>query len=193
MPLLGVIICSTRPGRAGPVFANWFADIAAAHGGFEVKIIDLAEVGLPLFDEGKLPQLQDYEHAHTRKWSQTISELDAVMFVTPEYNFGPPAPLVNALTYLVREWAYMPVGFLGYSLGVTAAARAIQTIRLTVNALRMMAIPESVLFPAYQQTLTETGELNAQPASEKAASVVLDELLRWTKALSGLRAKALKR
>lgn len=55
MPRLHVVIASTRPGRTGPAVADWFTGIAEKHGGFDVHVVDLAEVGLPLLDEPHHP------------------------------------------------------------------------------------------------------------------------------------------
>ncbi len=93
MPLLQVIVASTRPGRVGRTVAEWFAAEAEGHAGFDVELVDLAEVDLPLFDEPKHPRLQQYEHDHTRRWSDTISRGDAFAFVMPEYNFDGADPL----------------------------------------------------------------------------------------------------
>lgn len=64
---LGVIVASTQPGRAGLPVAQWFVDAARAHAGFEVTLLDLAEVALPLFDEPHHPRLGTYEYDHTRR------------------------------------------------------------------------------------------------------------------------------
>jgi hypothetical protein len=45
--ILSVVIASTRPGRAGLPVGRWVADTAAAHGGFQVEVADLADLGLP--------------------------------------------------------------------------------------------------------------------------------------------------
>jgi NAD(P)H-dependent FMN reductase len=42
-----IIVGSVREGRFGPVVASWVADQARSHGGFEVGILDLADVELP--------------------------------------------------------------------------------------------------------------------------------------------------
>lgn len=55
MPKLHVIIASTRPGRIGLPVAQWFTDWAVKHGGFEVNVVDLAELDLPLMDEPNHP------------------------------------------------------------------------------------------------------------------------------------------
>lgn len=50
-PILQVVIASTRPGRLGLPVAQWFTDLARAHGVFDVEVVDLAAVDLPLADE----------------------------------------------------------------------------------------------------------------------------------------------
>src|SRR5512140_2140117 len=106
MSKLGVVIASTRPGRIGLPIGNWFFERAKAHGKFEVELLDLATIGLPLIDEPKHPRLAQYQHAHTKAWSAKVKEKDAFVFVTPEYNFGSPPALLNALDYLFTEWHY---------------------------------------------------------------------------------------
>ncbi len=102
---LGVVIASTRPGRVGPSVARWFEERARVHGKFEVQLVDLQEVNLPVFDEPNHPRLAKYERAHSKAWSATVKGLDAFAFVTPEYNYGPPPALLNALNFLFHEWA----------------------------------------------------------------------------------------
>ena len=99
---LNIIIGSTRPGRVGPKVAHWVEAIAREHGGFEPALIDLADFNLPVFDEPKHPRMQDYVHDHTKAWSASVASGDAYVFVTPEYNYFPPASLINALTFLSK-------------------------------------------------------------------------------------------
>src|SRR5947209_7654159 len=122
-PKLEIIIASTRPGRVGLPVAQWFYQRAVAHGGFEVELVDLAEINLPFMDEPKHPRLRQYVHQHTRDWSAKVDSADAFVFVTPEYNFSFNAVLKNALDYLHWEWQYKPAGFVSYG-GVSAGTRA---------------------------------------------------------------------
>jgi NAD(P)H-dependent FMN reductase len=82
-PVLQVIAASTRPGRRGIAVARWVQQLAEAHGGFDVELVDLAEVGLPVFDEPNHPRLQQYVHQHTKDWSATVDRADAFVFVFP--------------------------------------------------------------------------------------------------------------
>ena len=187
MPDLQIITASTRPSRKGPAVAAWFLDQARRHGGFDVEAVDLAAVDLPLLDEPKHPRLGEYEHEHTRAWSEIIDRADAFVLVTPEYDHGPPASLINALQYLVKEWAYKPVGFVAYG-GVSAGTRAVNTLKMTVTTLRMMPIPEAVTIPFFSRSLDdETGAFSPAEVQEKAAKVMLDELVRWAGTLRPLR------
>lgn len=184
---LQVIIASTRPGRQGPAIGAWFLDQARAHGQFAVELVDLAAVGLPLFDEAAHPRLRKYEHEHTKAWSTTVDRADAFVVVTPEYNYGTPPSLVNALDYLVHEWAYKPLGFVSYG-GVSAGTRSVQMTKQIVTTLKMMPLPEAVAIPFFAQYLDKTtGAFDPGETQAKAGQVMLDELLKWATALKPLR------
>jgi NAD(P)H-dependent FMN reductase len=187
-PRLHVVTCSTRPTRVGPSVAAWFLDVARAHAGFDVVSIDLAEVGLPMYDEPEHPAKRDYRHDHTRRWSESVAAADAFVFVTPEYNFGPPPPLVNALDYVYHEWHYKPAGFVSYG-GISGGLRAVQMEKQLLTALKMMPIPEQVTIPFVAKQIGEGRTFAANDAQARAATTMLDELLRWTQALQPMRAR----
>src|SRR3954465_1854757 len=127
-PLLRIIIGSTRPGRVGLPVANWMRDQAIAHGGFQVELTDLYELDLPFMDEPNHPSQQKYTQRHTLEWSETIARTDAVVWILPEYNHSYTAPVKNAIDYLVKEWAYKPVGLVSYG-GISGGLRAAQAIK----------------------------------------------------------------
>ncbi|HKW10499.1 MAG TPA: NADPH-dependent FMN reductase [Gemmatimonadaceae bacterium] len=187
MLLLQVITVSTRPGRAGLPVADWFTAQAQRHGKFTIEAIDLARVALPMFDEPRHPRFRAYEHEHTKAWSGTIDRADAFVFVTPEYNFGTPPSLVNALDYLHHEWQYKPVGFVSYG-GVSGGTRSVQMTKQIVTALKMMPMFESVTLPFFAQQIDkERGVFEPPKVQEDAAIALLDELLKWAIALKTMR------
>src|SRR4051794_9994651 len=154
MPVLYTIACSTRPGRVSPAIAGWFHGLARAHGGFDARLLDLGELGLPMMDEPKHPRLAQYTQPHTRQWSEIVSAADAFVFVTPEYNYAAPAPLVNAIDYLFHEWAYKPVGFVSYG-GLSGGTRSVQMTKQIVTTLKMMPLTEAVGIPLFHQHLQD--------------------------------------
>jgi NAD(P)H-dependent FMN reductase len=186
MPQLLIVIGSTRPGRHGLPIARWFASRAEAHGGFDVQVADLAEVGLPFLDEPHHPRLRRYEHEHTKAWSAVVDPADAVVFVTPEYNHGMPAPLKNAIDFLHHEWRYKPAGFVSYG-GVAAGSRAVQQLKQSLLALKMTPLYESVMIPSQVEHFDEDGRFTANDRLERAAVAMLDELMRVERALRELR------
>lgn len=186
-PLLQVIVASVRPSRVGSKVADWFIPIAETQGAFDIERVDLKEVNLPLMDEPKHPRLGEYEHEHTKRWSATVSRADAYVFVTPEYDFGPPASLINALQYLVKEWAYKPVGLLSYG-GVSAGLRSANALRVMITANNMMPLPGAVSIPLVGQLVNkETGLFEPGDVQVKASNAMLAELARWERAMRGLR------
>lgn len=184
---LQVIICSTRPGRVGAPVARWFAEYAQAHSDFEVTLVDLAEVDLPMYDEPKHPVLRQYQHEHTKRWSAIVDSADAYVFVAPEYNYSPTPALVNALNYVYHEWNFKPCGFVSYG-GVSGGLRAAQAARLHVTTLKMMPIPEGVAIPNVGPMVDrDTGVFGANEAVERSAQTMLNELQIWARGLKALR------
>jgi NAD(P)H-dependent FMN reductase len=188
MPILTVIVGSIRPGRAGQPIAEWFINRARSHGGFEVEVADLAEIRLPLMEEPNHPRLREYTSQHTRDWSARIDRADAIVFVTPEYNYGYPATIKNAIDYLHQEWKDKAAGFVSYG-GVAAGTRAVQQLKQVITTLRMVPVFESVNIPFHAQFIRD-GQFHANDVLEQAATAMLDELLRVDGALRGLRAGA---
>ena len=185
MHKLHVVIDSTRPGRAGLPIGNWFHAYARQRGTFDTRLVDLAEINLPMFDEPRHPRLRQYEHAHTKAWSAIVAEADAFVLVTPEYNFAAPPALLNALDYLHQEWQYKPVGFVSYG-GPAGGTRSVQMLKLPLTALKMVPLFESVTLPLFFKQLQD-GVFQPTEANETAAAAMLDELARWTTALKTLR------
>jgi len=184
---LQVVIASTRQGRKGASVATWFERQARQHAKFNIELVDLALVNLPLFNEPEHPRLRHYQHDHTRRWSALVDKADAFVFVTPEYNFSTPPALVNALDYLVQEWAYKAVGFVSYG-GISGGTRSVQMTKQIVTALKMVPLYEAVTLPFFTKFLDPaTGVFTPEETHDKAAATMLNELVRWTEALSTLR------
>lgn len=186
-PTLDIIICSTRPGRVGPAIARWTEQAALAHGKFTPRLVDLASFDLPVFNEPEHPRLQKYQHAHTMAWSASVNAADAFVFVLPEYNFGPPSALLNAMHYLVREWQYKPAAFVSYG-GISGGLRAVQVTKQLLTTLKVMPMLEAVVIPNVAQHLDAEKAFEPNDLHTGSATTMLDELHRWAVALKPLRA-----
>jgi NAD(P)H-dependent FMN reductase len=185
MPKLGVIVCSTRPNRVGLSIAHWFVEKAKAHGKFAVELVDLKEVALPQMDEPNHPMKRQYTHDHTKKWSGIVSALDALVWVVPEYNYGMPPALLNALDYLFHEWNFKAAGFVSYG-GVSGGTRSVQMSKQVMTSLKLVPIPEGVIIPFAAKLITD-GRFDPAATQDEAVTRMLDELVRWNGALQTLR------
>ena len=183
---LNTIICSTRPGRNGPKIGKWFHEFAAEHGKFDAVLVDLAEFELPVFDEPKHPRLQEYQHPHTKRWSESVASADAFVFVTPEYDFFAPPSFVNAIIYLSKEWAHKPAGLLSYG-GISGGLRAAQSEKLLLNSMNVMPIAEGAPVPLYTQYIGEDGFFRPSEQIAAGGKAMLDSLHRWAVALKTMR------
>jgi NAD(P)H-dependent FMN reductase len=183
---VGIIVASTRPGRVGPSVGQWVSDRAVEHAGFEVKVLDLAEINLPFMDEPNHPRLRQYIHQHTKDWSAAVDDLDAFVFVLPEYNYGMTAPLKNALDYLSQEWQYKPVGLVSYG-GLAGGTRAAQMLKQVVTALKMMPLTEAVAIPFANQYLDDEQKFQPTESMENSLETMFKELGRWAVALQAMR------
>ena len=110
---------------------------------FEIPIRDL-----PLYS-------QDYDDnfpPEARALKDAIAAVQAVLFVTPEFNRSIPGGLKNAIDWASRPWGensfdHIPAGVIGMSIGSIGTAVAQQSLRAVlsfVNA-RQMTAPEAYL------------------------------------------------
>lgn len=183
---LKIINSTVRPERKGPLVTNWIEAIARKHGNFDVEVLDLATINLPLMNEPNHPNLKQYQHEHTKQWSAKIEEADAFVFVTAEYDFNYPAPLRNALEYLYKEWNYKAAGIVSYG-GVSAGTRAANGLRADLSVFKMVPIYEMVNIPFFSKLINDQQEFVPSEQSDKAANTMLNEIIRWTKGLKVIR------
>jgi NAD(P)H-dependent FMN reductase len=114
-----------------------------------------------------------------------VERADAFVFVTPEYNYGPPPSFLNMMSYLSREWAYKPAGFVSYG-GISGGLRAVQVEKLTLTTLKIMPIPEAVSVPNFAQHIKDD-IFHPTDMMVDGAKNLLSELYRWAEALKPLR------
>lgn len=183
---LKIISSTVRPSRKGPIIAKWITEEVKKHGAFDVELLDLGELDLPLLNEPQHPRLKQYEHDHTKQWSAKIDEADAFIFVTAEYDYNYPASLKNALEYLVHEWAFKPAGLVSYSIGPYAGVRAVVNLRSDLQWLKIVPLNEAVHIPTIDHFITD-GHFKPNEAMVAAKDIMLGQLIRWIKGMAQIR------
>lgn len=184
---LRVIVGSVRQERFGLVPARWFLGTARAHGSFDVELVDLADTALPLSLGPEPPSLATYDARPPEMAALTraLSEADAFVVVTPEYNHSFPASLKCAIDWHYEEWRGKPVGFVSYG-GPGGGLRAVEQLRLVFAELHATTVRSSVTFPNFWERFDESGEPLGDGAAEEARSM-LEELAWWGTALRAAR------
>lgn len=132
---VAVVVGSTRPNRICGVVADWVKNALDEAGPVHYELLDLADVGLPLLDEPLKAALHQYQHEHTRAWSRQVSGFSGFLFVFPQYNWGYPAVLKNALDYLYVEWGSKPASVFTY--GTRGGSKGAQQLQTVLRGLHM--------------------------------------------------------
>ncbi|AKP66994.1 NADPH-dependent FMN reductase [Companilactobacillus ginsenosidimutans] len=134
MKNIGLIIGTNRPNRIGKHIGDWISKQFNSKT-LNLQVIDLETENLPFLDEPNIPAEHNYMQEHTKQWSEKISKLDGIIILYPQYNWGYPAVLKNALDYLHTEWAGMPVSTIVY--GSHGGFQAQIALNLVLRGLRM--------------------------------------------------------
>jgi chromate reductase, NAD(P)H dehydrogenase (quinone) len=144
--------------------------------GARIEIYDIA--GLPLFN-------QDEERNPTPKvteFKQQIRAADAILLVTPEYNYGVPGVMKNALDVASRPygdnaWNGKPVALMSAAASIAGGIRAQYQIRQCFVFLNMDAVmqPEVAIGNAMQR-FDEKGNLT-DDTSKKLIRQLLENLV----------------
>lgn len=137
---VGIIIGSNRSARVGGDIATW-AQPLLANATYDTQIIDLATINLPFLDEPDVPAHGHYQNESTKNFAARIAHCDAFVLVFPQYNWGYPAVLKNALDTVFAEWVGKPVGTIIYGGHTMQADLA---IRLVLSGLRMQQLATNV-------------------------------------------------
>jgi chromate reductase len=156
------------------------AAVELAPEGATVEVFELD--GIPGFSE------DDEQNPPDRvvEMKRRVREADAILFVTPEYNYSIPGVLKNAIDWASRPygdsaWSRKPAAIMGASVGGLGTARAQYHLRQVLVFLDMFAInqPEVMIANASQKFDAE-GNLTDEETREHVRRL-LESLVDWTR------------
>lgn len=191
---LKIIIGSTRAGRNADSVCRWLLPLVQAHGAFDVEVLDLRDWQLPFFQE-TIATVGDfgnptYSDPQVKRWNDKIRDADAYIIVTPEYNRSIPAVLKNALDTVFFSFAFRrkPVAFVGYSLGPTAGARAVEHLNQIMIETEAVPVRTSTLVPLVNDAFDVQGQ-PINPILNINLGVMLDDLAWMSDVFKSARAE----
>jgi chromate reductase len=151
----------------------------------EGTVIEIAEIGdLPLYNDDV--RAAGYP-APVERLRRHIAEADAVLFVTPEYNYSVSGVLKNAIDWASRPphqpFDGKPVAIMGASGGLFGTARAQYHLRQMLIFLNAFPVnkPEVMIGQA-QTKFDDAGNLTDE-ATREFVRKLLASLVAWTERL----------
>jgi chromate reductase, NAD(P)H dehydrogenase (quinone) len=145
--------------------------------------------GIPAFnqdEEGNPP-------GRVAEFKSKIREADAILLVTPEYNYSVPGVLKNAIDWASRPygdnaWNGKPVAIMGASIGLFGTARAQYHLRQMFVFLNMYPVNQpEVMIGAAQNRFDAQGNLTDEQ-SKKLIRTLLRNLVDQTRQMRQVRA-----
>jgi chromate reductase len=150
-------------------------------------MITRAEIGdIPLYNE-------DVKNAgfppSVERFRSEIAAADALLVVSPEYNFSIPGVLKNAIDWASRPpnqpFNEKPVGIMGASGGLVGTARGQYHLRQVLNGLNAFVMNKPEVFIREAGTkFDKDGNLTDQ-ATKDFISQLLVALAAWTRRMQG--------
>ena len=137
--------------------------------------------GIPGFNQDE----EQNPPAKVAEFKRRIREADAILFVTPEYNYSIPGVLKNAIDWASRPygdsaWNGKPAAIMGASIGAIGTARAQYHLRQMMVFLNMFPVnqPEVMIGNAAER-FDAQGNLT-DGASKEFIRQLLRNLVEWT-------------
>ena len=153
----------------------------------EGAAIDIFEIdGIPGFNQDE----EQNPPAKVAELKQRIREADAILFVTPEYNYSVPGVLKNAIDWASRPygdsaWNGKPAAIMGASIGAIGTARAQYHLRQMFVFLNMFPINQpEVMIGNAQERFDSQGNLT-DDATKEFIRQLLQNLVEWTRRVGG--------
>ena len=114
----------------------------------DMEFTEITIGNLPLYS----PDFDSDYPPEARALKASIAAVDAVLFVTPEYNRSIPGALKNAIDWASRPWGensfdHIPAAVIGASIGQIGTAMGQQSLRgvLSFCNARQMTTPEAYI------------------------------------------------
>ena len=180
MQKIAVISASVRKGRSSHSVALYFKNYLLQNQLAEVELIDLKVLNFPLFEE----RLRFIENptAEMLQLAKTITAVDGVIIVTPEYNGGYPASLKNVIDLLYAEWKRKPIAIASVSSGQFGASQVLTSLQFSLWKIGALTVPAAFQVPNVGAAFLDNGEPTDKETTKKRTAAFINELFYWMSA-----------
>lgn len=149
---IGVVVGSLRKDSFNRRFARALEKLAPRE--FTFRHLEIGDLPLYNQDDDANP------HAAVKRLKQQVREVQALLFVTPEYNRSIPGVLKNALDHASRPygqnaWAGKPAAVIGVSGGAVGTAIAQQHLRTILAYLDVPTLNQPEAFIQWKDDLVD--------------------------------------
>jgi len=148
--------------------------------GASIEIFELDDI--PAFNQDD----EQNPPAKVVELKQRIREVDAILFVTPEYNYSVPGVLKNAIDWASRPygdsaWNGKPAAIMGASVGAIGTARAQYHLRQMMVFLNMFPVNQpEVMIGNASERFDAQGNLTDE-AAKGFIRQLLQNLVDWSR------------
>ena len=170
-----VVLSSARKGRAADnIYELVKKDLETRD---DVTIVkgDLKEINLPFFTHEHSPASPDYVPTDPAviAWGKLVSDADAVVWLTPEYNHTVSAIQKNAIDSLKAEWEGKPTVIIGY--GWSGASLSLVTLNEVLPFLKVDLKANPALL-SFVKDINIDGTALDEPSVSKKIKTAIDEI-----------------
>ena len=163
-------------------------------GSYSRAVLDAAmellpkNVSMEVADLSRIPIFDQDEEAESppavKRLKKQIRDADAILFCTPEYNFGIPGYLKNAIDWASRPYGGnsfddKPAAVMSASDGMFGGIKAQLQLRQSFVFLNIHAVNDSVAVGQVTKKLGPEGKLADQRTRERIRELV-EKLVAWT-------------
>lgn len=146
--------------------------------------------GIPGFNQDE----EQKPPAKVVELKRRIREADAVLIVTPEYNYSVPGVLKNAIDWASRPygdsaWSGKPAAIMGASVGTIGTARAQYHLRQMMVFLNMFPINQPEVMIGNASTRFDQAGSLTDETTKDLVHQLLSNLVAWTRRLQQPQAR----
>lgn len=175
---------SLRTASLNKKLISLVAEILSKDSKNQINLVDIRALSIPVYDgdieEKGIPE-------GVKKLGSFVSEAQAIIISSPEYNGAIASPLKNTIDWISRikpvPLVEKPVLLLGASPGALGAIRALANSRMPFETLGSYLYPQSFGLPKASEAFAADGSL-VDPANQKKLNDLLGKFESYAKKLS---------